>query len=177
VAGARRRRDHLEVVAVGEHRATATSFAVAQDRIDVPRRRDLESLQPARKLAGVVGFDQQMDMRALQADVHDPDPLTDRGNDRRLAHRPVHQPAPQAADRRHDAQHDVQCMIRLHVGPLLVARSRALSLRRTPGTLALATSTEQLLLHVPLARPPRPRLRHPQQIATLTVNGKLISRI
>jgi len=91
VAGARRRCDHLEVVAVGKHRASATPLAVAEDRIDVPRRRDLEALHAARELAGVVSLDEQVDVGALQADVDDPDPLADRGDDRRLSYRAVHQ--------------------------------------------------------------------------------------
>src|SRR5262245_19753335 len=87
VARAPRRGDHFQMIAVCEHRAsTATVLVTAEYRVDVPRDRDLESLEPAREGFLVCRLDQQVHMVALQAEMDDPDALTDRGDDRGLAH-------------------------------------------------------------------------------------------
>jgi hypothetical protein len=55
----------------------------------------------------VIGLDEQMNMRALQTDVHDPELLAQRRRDRGVAQRLVHRASPQAPDLRRNSHHDV----------------------------------------------------------------------
>ena len=75
VARSRGRRDHLDVVAIGEHPAAAPARTAPERGVDVPRRRDQEPLHPTGKRGLVIGLDKQVNMRSLQADVYDPEPL------------------------------------------------------------------------------------------------------
>ena len=74
MTGLARRLDDLLVIAIAKHGA-ATSFAElhldAVFAIDVFRRRDHEALHATREGELVVSFDQQMDVRLLDADVND----------------------------------------------------------------------------------------------------------
>src|SRR5262245_6302473 len=71
-------------------------------------------------------------MRALDAEVNDPEVLAQGRRQRRLADRLVGEPSAQVADVSDDAQHDVDRMPRGELGPYLVRRPG-------PG-LALATN-------------------------------------
>src|SRR5262245_49196639 len=166
------------MIAVGEYlSAAAPESTVAEGSIDIPRCRDLESLHTARERSLVVRLDQHVNMVALQADVRDPDPLADRGDDRCCADRLVHVPSTQTAHGRHDAQHDVKRMTQLDVRPRLVRRSRSLALRLAPGSLALAAILEQHLLNVSLAHAARPRHCHTRLLVTMVVIVNLNSPI
>jgi len=59
-------------------------------------------------------------VRALNAEVHDPEVLTQSGGERGLADRLVHTPAAQAADRTDDPQDDMDGMPRVEKRPLFV---------------------------------------------------------
>ena len=157
-----RRRDHLEVVAVSEDLAAPAPAVRREPRVDVARRRDLESLHAARERLGVLCLDEHVNVRALDADVHDPEALPERGGDRRFAQRLVHRTLAQVADGLDDAHHDVQRMIRPDRRSRAMTRARAAPARLPPGSLAPPAVAEQLLLHVPLPRfpSPRARLRH-----------------
>jgi hypothetical protein len=115
VPGLRRRRDDLGVVTVGEHGASAARpRPVLADRgIEVLGRRDLKALHPRREGTLAVGLHEQMQMRSLNAEVHDPKVLAPRGGQRGLADRLVRRPAAQVADLANDAQYDVHWMPRL----------------------------------------------------------------
>ena len=108
MARSRGRRDHLEVIAIVKHAPTAPPELVgAQDRVDIARRRDLESLKTPREYLLVLGLDQHVNVVTLQRDVHDADPLSHCRDDRRFAQSPVHVAAAQTSDGRHNAQHDM----------------------------------------------------------------------
>jgi hypothetical protein len=74
------------VIAVGEHSPTPTPVPDGERAVDVPGSRDLEALHPPAQRLLVVGLDEQMNMRPLNADVHDADPLAQRRGDRRVPH-------------------------------------------------------------------------------------------
>jgi hypothetical protein len=164
------------VIAVREHGTPPAPALLSQGRVDVPGRRDLEPLHASGERPLVLGLDQQVDVAALQADMDDADPLADGGDDRGLAEGAIHLAPAQAADGGHHAQDHVQRMVRLDLGPPLVRRPGALALGLATRALALATVGEQLLLHVPLPRTPRPT-RHVLSISTPIPTGKLISPI
>ena len=103
-------------------------------------RRDLEALHPRRQGLLVIGLDEQVNVRALDAQLHDPEPLAPGGGQRRLADRLIGQPAPQAPDRTHHAQRHVDRMPRLQVEPCLVRRPGACALARTPSPAAFAAA-------------------------------------
>src|SRR5262245_60498446 len=96
-------------------------------------------------------------MRALDAEVHDPESLSQRRGDRGIAHGLVHASPPHATDGWHHAHDDMERVMRLDRLTLLVRRACTLGFRLAPGALAFATVAKQFLLHMPLARPPRPR--------------------
>jgi hypothetical protein len=145
----RGRRDHLDVIAIREHLAAARPSAVAERSVDVTRRRDRKALHPAGERGLVLGLDDQVHVVALQRDVDDTEPLTQRSRDRGIVHRLVHPAAPQAAHRRSDPHHHVQRVIRLEVRPRPVPLARPWPLRLATSAAALATPTEQRLLHMP----------------------------
>ena len=117
--GLGRRLDDLGVVAVRKHRASTTlPRSILADRsIEVLGRRDLKALHSRRQRALVVGLDEQMQMIALDAEVHDPEVLASRGRQRRLAHCFVCRAAAQVVDVTHDAQDHVHRVPRLQLGP------------------------------------------------------------
>ena len=99
----------------------------------------------------VVGLDDQMHVRALEAEVHDAKVFAQRGRQRGLADRLPDAAAAQAADRADRAEHDVHRVPRMQERPLLVRLARSLALRRPAGTAPLATALlgrlEQAELH------------------------------
>ena len=64
--------------------------------------RDLKPLHPDGERALVVGLDEQMQVVALDAEVHDPEVLAPRRGQRGLANRLVRRAAAQVADRGYD---------------------------------------------------------------------------
>jgi hypothetical protein len=105
----------LPVTSVGS--AVAAMRATAERGVDVPRRGDLKPLHAAGERGLVLGLDDHVDVRALQAEVDDPEPPAERRGDRGGTHRLIHRASTKAAHRRHDAHHDMQRMMRLEVGP------------------------------------------------------------
>jgi hypothetical protein len=148
------------MVAIGEHRAAAPPCTMAERGVDVPRRRDQKALHAAGERGLVLSLDEHVHMVALEADVDDPEPLSQRGGDRGVAHRLVQLAPSQAAHRRCDADHDVQRMIRLELQTRLVPFPRTRALGLSPGTTPLSAAPEQLLLDVPLALTLRLRRPH-----------------
>ena len=112
--GLGRRRDDLGVVAVGEHWPSAARPrpVLADRRVQVLGRRDLKALHPRGERALVLGLDEQMQVIALNAEVHDPELLAPRGGQRGLAHRLVRRATAQIADRTNHAHDDVHRMPR-----------------------------------------------------------------
>jgi hypothetical protein len=109
------------VVAVGKHRSSPPPICVdPEHRIDIPGSRNLESLHPARKGELVLCLHQHVNMRPLNADVHDPHPFAQRRNDRRVTHGLVERASTHVPDNRHDAHHDMQRVARLDGLSLLV---------------------------------------------------------
>jgi hypothetical protein len=123
--------------------------------------RDLEALHPRRQGDLSVGLDDEVEVRALDAEVDDPEVLAARRGERRLADRLVGEPAAQVADVPDDAQHDVDRMPRGELGPYLV--------RRPGPRLALAT-------RAPLAATLRGR-REQRQLLGLRAPPRLASRV
>ena len=162
----RGRRDHLDVIAVREHLASPPLPGGAERGVDVTRRRDLEALHPAGERALVLGLDEQVDVGALQRDVHDAKPLAQGRRDRRVAHRLVHPAPPQAAYRRRDPQHHVERVVRLEVRPGRMALEGARPLRPATRAAALATAAEQVARDMPLPPTCRRRRPHDQRIRT-----------
>ena len=91
-----RRGDDLGVVAVREHRAPAPQarLALADRRVEVLGGRDLEALHAPGQRQLVIGLDQQVHVRALDAELHDAEVLAQRRGQRGLAERLVHAPPP-----------------------------------------------------------------------------------
>ena len=109
----RGRPDDLGVIAIGEHgSSTAIGLVAADGGVEVLGSRDLEALHARRQGGLVVGLDDEVEMRALDAEVDDPEVLAARRGERRLADRLVGEPSPQVADVSDDAQHDVDRMSR-----------------------------------------------------------------
>ena len=104
-----RRGDDLGVVAIGEHGAAPAwpRLALADRRVEVLGGRDLEALHPQRQGRLVVGFDEQVHVRALDAEVNDPEVLAPSGGERGFANRPIDAPAAQVADRADYPQYDM----------------------------------------------------------------------
>ena len=134
-----RRAQDPRVIAVREHRAVAALAGARADHVvDVPRRRDQEPLHPVRQRAPVLGLDDQVQVRALHAQVHDPERLELQHRERRLADRQIHVARAQRADARHHARHDMHRLARAQLRPALVPLARPRPLRRSPGARALA---------------------------------------
>ena len=117
-----RRGDDLGVVAIGEHGAAPAwpRLALADRRVEVLGGRDLEALHPQRQGRLVVGFDEQVNVRALDAEVDDPEILAPGGRERRFPDRAIGEPAAQVADRADDAQDHVDWVPREELGSGLV---------------------------------------------------------
>src|ERR1041384_2338547 len=114
-----------------------------------------------------------MNMRPLQADMHDPDPLANRCDDRRVPERLVQLASAQATDSWNDPQHHMQRLRRLDLRPLPMQRTCTRSLRFASGAPALAAVAKQLLLRRLLPTSARARLGHAGSIATFDFIGKL----
>ena len=73
MARLRGRRDDLGKVAIWKHVPSSARprLAFADRRVEVLGGRDLKSLHPRRQRLLVLCLDDQMDVRALDADVHD----------------------------------------------------------------------------------------------------------
>lgn len=122
MAGLRRRRDDLGVVAVRKHRAPPPrpGPVLADRSIEVLGRRDLEALHPLSQRRLVVGLHQQVDVRALDAEMDDAEVLAQRGRERGFTDRVIHASPPQVAHRADDAQRDMHRIPRVQERPLLV---------------------------------------------------------
>jgi hypothetical protein len=154
------------VIAIHEHLAATPAISIAERSIDIPCGRDLESLHASSERLLVLRLGQHVNMRTLDADVNDPDPLAHRRRDGRVTNCAVQLGSTKATDLGQHAQHDVQHVPRLDLRPPLVSGPRTRTRRLASGTSALAAPPEQLLLYVPLARRFRPVRRHIFCIAT-----------
>jgi hypothetical protein len=117
-----RRGDDLGVVAIGEHCASTSrpGLAAADRGVEVLGRRDLEALHARCERVLVVGLDEQVEMRALDAEVDDAEVVAPGGRERGLADRLVGEPAAQVADRADHPQDDVHRVPRDKLRPYLV---------------------------------------------------------
>jgi len=117
-----RRRDDLGVIAIRKYRPPPPRPrpALADRRVEVLGGGDLEALHPRRERGLVVCLDDQVDVRALDACVHDPEVLAPRSGERRFADRLVDAPPAQVADRSDDSQRDVHGIPRMQKRPLPV---------------------------------------------------------
>ena len=134
------RGDDLGVVAIGEHRAPAawTGPVPADRRVEVLGGRDLEPLHARRQRVLVVGLDEQVDVRALDAEVDDPEVLASGRRERRFADRTIGEPAAQVADRADDPQDHVDRMPREQIRAGLVRRTGPPTFGRSTGAAPLA---------------------------------------
>jgi len=115
------------------------------------RRRDLEALHPFGERSLVLGFDDEMDVRRLDAEVHDPDRARQREL-HRLANRLIDATAAQVKTA-HGADHDVERLVPRDRRPLDVrfARATVLDLRAPgarPRTAVPVRKADGGLLHV-----------------------------
>src|SRR5579872_1613779 len=110
------------MIAIGEHdtATTRTRLALADRRVEVLGRRDLEALHPPRQRAAVVRLDDQMHVRALDAEVDNMEVVAPRGGERGLADRLVDAAPAQVADGADDPQCDVNGIPRMEERSLLV---------------------------------------------------------
>ena len=134
-----RRGDDLGVVAIREHRAPAAGprLALADGGVEVLGSRDLEPLHPRRQRVLVSGLDEQVDVRALDADMHDAEVLAPGRGERGFADRTIGEPAAQVADRADDPQDHVDRVPRVEIRAGLVRRAG-------PSTLGLAAGAAPL---------------------------------
>ncbi|HMG24986.1 MAG TPA: hypothetical protein VK607_26800 [Kofleriaceae bacterium] len=130
------------MIAIGEHRAPppGSRLALADRGVEVLGRRDLEALHPGGELCLVIRLHEQVDVRALDAEVDDPEVLALRGDERGLADRLVDAAPLQVADRADDPQHDVDRIARVEIWPSLVRRPRARAPGRPAGPAPLAAA-------------------------------------
>jgi hypothetical protein len=103
-------------------------------------RRDLEALHPPGQGSLVVGLDQQMDVRSLEAELDDAKVFAARSGQRGLADRLVHAAPAQIADSADHPQRDMHRVPCVQERPLPVRRARPRALRRTTGPAPLATA-------------------------------------
>src|SRR3569623_96580 len=188
------RRDDLLVVAVGEHGALAATvdpFArlrippprplrqlarlppargartAGRDRdVDTARGADLKCLHPAREGHPIVRLDQQVQMVALDAEVHDPAVRALADRERGPADRAIDIGVADPTELLGDAERDEHRLRRLELGPDLVALARtatlgraaqlhaatALACVRIAAPLPVLVAEVQRLLHVAFAR-------------------------
>ena len=143
------------MIPIREHASSSTAAPVSQRRVHVASDRDLEALHATRERGLVLGLDEQMHVRALDADVDHANAFADRSHDRRVAYGLVQTAAPQAADGGHHAQRDVLRVASIDRRPRLVRRASAPMRWLAPGALAPPTVTKQLLLDMPFPTSPR----------------------
>jgi hypothetical protein len=148
-----RRHDDLSVVTAGEYCATPTrSWPALADRcIQVLGSRDLKSLHPCSECRLVIRFHEQVNVRALDTGVNDPEVVAPHRRDRGFADRVIRAATAQTADGVHRSQCDVDGMPGVQKRPRLVRRSSPGAFRRSTRTAALAASL--------LARCEQPQLR------------------
>jgi hypothetical protein len=110
------------VIAIREHRASAARprSILADRRVEVLGGGDLESLHPRSQRALVLGLDEQVHVRALNAEVDDPEVLAPGGRQRGLPDRVIDAAATQVADRADRTQHDMHRIACVQVRPLFV---------------------------------------------------------
>ena len=141
-----RRPDDLGVVPRDEHLPAPRRAQPPLDRhrsIQPPRRRDLQPLHPPRERLLAGRLDQQVDVVALDAHVHDADEAEHRRRQHRQPDRVIGPPPAQAADRFGHAQHHVHRRPRRHRRALAHATVERLARRQevdwlATGVLALA---------------------------------------
>jgi hypothetical protein len=63
------------VIAVSEYWAAPAPVLATERGIDVPGRRDLETLHAPGQSEFIFGLDQHVNVRPLDTDVHDPEPF------------------------------------------------------------------------------------------------------
>src|SRR5215475_9149068 len=107
-----RRGDDLGVVAIGKYRASPAraGLAPANRCVEMLGGRDLEALHPQGQCLLVLGLDEQVEMAALNADMHDPKVVAPRRGEGGFADGAIGDPAPQVADYANDAQNHVNRM-------------------------------------------------------------------
>jgi hypothetical protein len=171
VPRARGRRDHLEVIPIAEHATASPMRPIAERGVDVLGRGDLKALHTAGERDLALRLDEQVDVRALEAEVDDANALAARGRDRGVAHRLVHRSATQAPHRGHDAKHDVERVERLEVGARSVRRDRTRTGRLATSAGPLTTATKQLLLSGWVGSTPRSRRRHDWSVYSVSCEG------
>jgi hypothetical protein len=123
--------------------------------------RDLEALHPPGERLRVVGLHQQVNMRALDAEVDDAEVLAQRRGQGRLADRLVDAAAAQVADRADHPEHHMDRVPLVVNRPGLVRRARPLALGgppRPPPLAAALLPQRQLLAPATPAPFTRPRL-------------------
>ena len=86
-----RRGDDLGVIAIREHRASAARprSILADRRVEVLGGGDLEALHPRRQRALVLGLDEQVHVRALDAEMDDAEVFAAERRDQRFANRAI----------------------------------------------------------------------------------------
>ncbi|HET9620313.1 MAG TPA: hypothetical protein VFP84_03025 [Kofleriaceae bacterium] len=132
------------MVLIGEHGAAAT----CERGVDVPRGGDLKALHAARERDLVVGFDDQVNVGALNAQLDDPDAFVAGRDLGGSADRAEDREPTQVADVRRGAKHDVHREARgePRTGAVRGAGARAAGLATGAASLA-AMWLEQSELH------------------------------
>jgi hypothetical protein len=134
-------------------------------------RRDLKPLHALRERGLVVRLDEQVHVRALDAEVHDPEARAPGRRQRRLADRLVHAAPTEIPDRAHHAEHDVDRVPPVQERPLLVRRPGTRPLRRPTGASPLAAALlEQHQLGLLQSSPAAGRLLAQLHVAHNTSN-------
>jgi hypothetical protein len=130
------------MITIGEHRAPPPrpGLALADRRVEVFRGRDLKPLHPRRQRALVIGLDEQVHVRALDAEVHDPEVLAPSGRERSFADRSVRESAAQISDRTDDPQDNMHRIPGRKLGPRLVRRARPTALGFAASAAPLTTA-------------------------------------
>src|ERR1044071_1349430 len=102
--------------------------------------RDLKALHSSCERQLVVGLDQQVDVRSLDAELDDAEVLAPRCGERGLADGLVHASPAQVADGADYPQDDVNRVPRVEERSLLVRRAGPLALRRAPRAAPLTAA-------------------------------------
>ena len=130
------------MVAIGEYRAppSRARLALADRRVEVLGSGDLEALHSRCERRLVMRLHQQVHVRALDAELHDPEVLAPRGGQRGFADRLVDAAPPQIADGGDHPQRHVDRVTGVEIRPRLVRRPGPLPFRRTTCTAPLAAA-------------------------------------
>ena len=116
--------------------------------VETTRGRDLEPLHAASERELVIGFDEEVDMRALEAEVDDPEVVAPRGGVERVAERVVGARAAEVPDGGHDTHDDVHGLARREPRASLVAFARTQPAGRPAGAVALAAAALAVLVEL-----------------------------